>query len=402
MAIDSRVLLGAQPVDVGASFGNALLNVQRAQQIQEQKKQAELNEQLQPLRNRLLDAQVTTAEQGVLTPEQIAQQRASASQEAMINNLGGVSRQALAAIELGGPNAAGTVLERAITQFSGTPSESELMDMLQMSRENPEQFAKGLQSMVDMQQQQAGGASNVKAFAPVPNQEGGLSIPVINTDTQQTEFRPIEGSVAPPTKTSEAQSLADIDVEKARRVAEVKQRATRTSEMRKDFTTRLADATRAQFKIDGAIKLAEVATQGVPGVLKLQAAKLFPSIDVTNEAQLNQAFLDLAVENLQRIKGPTTDFEFGKMEEITGTIGDSKVANIARLKSNQRQVWFARREAQQFNKFIKSGGDPDLFSFNFNEEVQTKHGPKRLVDIRDTAAHFNLTVDEVLAKWGRK
>ena len=55
MAIDARILLAVRAPDVGQTFSNALLNVQRFQGIEQTRAS-------DPLRNRLLEAQTDSNE----------------------------------------------------------------------------------------------------------------------------------------------------------------------------------------------------------------------------------------------------------------------------------------------------------------------------------------------------
>lgn len=189
-----------------------------------------------------------------------------------------------------------------------------------------------------------------------------------------------------------------IAVERARGTAEATQRASRVSSIKSELSERNRNAARQSIRLNQALKAASTATQGIQGATKLQLAKLFPNIDVSNEALLDQSLKQLAVDQLQLFKGPTTDFEFGVVESTTGAIGDSKTANVARLKSLQRASWFQRRELDQFSRHTKSGGDPDTFAFNFGEPIKTKRGVFTLQDLQDTAVDGNLSIEEVIKR----
>ena len=180
--------------------------------------------------------------------------------------------------------------------------------------------------------------------------------------------------------------------------AEARQTAVRTSEIKQEFSERARGAAREQITLNQAMKLIDKADQGIQGSVKLQLSRIFPDIDVTNEAMLSQTLTGLALEQLQKFKGPTTDFEFGVTESIAGSIGDSKEANRARLASLSRANWFNQRESKQFSKYIAGGGDPDEFRFNFGERVKTKKGEFSLRDIQDTAVDQNMTIQQVLTR----
>jgi len=194
------------------------------------------------------------------------------------------------------------------------------------------------------------------------------------------------------------QKKADIAVEQARGVAGANQREKRVSDVKTELSARNRNAGRASVRLNQALKVASTATQGIVGQSKLQLAKLFPDIDVGNEALLDQTLKQLAVDQLQNFKGPTTDFEFGIVESTTGSIGDPRTANVARLKSLQRANWFNKREFEQFNRHAESGGDPDTFAFNFGEPVKTKKGVFTLQQIQDTAVSNNLSIEETLKR----
>lgn len=191
---------------------------------------------------------------------------------------------------------------------------------------------------------------------------------------------------------------ARIAIDKAQKVEAAKSREQRISGIRTEMSDRNRLAARSEVRLTRALKLANQATQGLSGDLKVQFAKLFPDIDVTDEASLSQSMRLLALDELQKFKGPTTDFEFGVAESTVGALGDPKTANIARIKSILRNNWFNSRETEQFNRHVDNGGDPEAFRFNFGEPVQTKKGVFTLRQLQDTAVENNLTIDEVIKR----
>ena len=197
-----------------------------------------------------------------------------------------------------------------------------------------------------------------------------------------------------------AQDLAGVEISKQEKISKVKATAVRTSALKTEFSTQNKTAARSRIKIQQAKKLAKVTTQGVQGVGKVALSRLFPGIDVSNEATLSQSFKSLALDELQKFKGPTTDFEFSVTEDIAGSLGDGQFANLARLASLDRSAWFAQRESQQFREWEKAGHDPDAFAFNFNEVITIpKNGEKltyKLIDLQDTAVENHLSIEEVI------
>jgi len=212
--------------------------------------------------------------------------------------------------------------------------------------------------------------------------------PLIEGTQQQGKLSPVSGAGVTPTE----------KVTQAGQIQQIKLRETRLSDITKELSSRNRDAARNQVNIAQALTLAQKASQGLTGSAKIKLAKLVPGIDVTDEAALEASLLRLSLDQLQAFKGPTTDFEFGVTQSITGGIGQSKESNIARLNSLKRSAWFNRREFEQFRKFTKAGGDPDDFSFDFNETIKTKRGDISLQDIQDTAVENNLTIEEVIRR----
>jgi hypothetical protein len=229
MAADPRLLLAGRPTDVGASFSNALLNVGRAQQLQQNRKQAELNEQLQPLRNRLLQAQTTTAEQGVQTPEQIAQAR----QLSRLNSVADFSQSALPGLLQGieSGDVSGTIsalqqrkagLLQAASQGQQVDT-TEVDDALAMAQSNPQGLAQVMQNAID-----ARATIQSQGRAPTTFQKGGSfqvqtpSGPAVATNiidpttgAQRIEITPLGEGVVPTSRIGETPAQAE-----ARRVRE--------------------------------------------------------------------------------------------------------------------------------------------------------------------------------------
>ena len=194
------------------------------------------------------------------------------------------------------------------------------------------------------------------------------------------------------------QEKADIEVSKTEKKEIIKQRVKRTSDIKKELSERNRGAARSGRTLRQALTLAKTASQGLGGSAKLQLSRLVPGIDVTDEAGLDATLKQLALEQLQLFKGPTTDFEFGVTQSIAGALGSSQASNIARIKSLDRARFFNEKELSQFNQFIKDKGNPDNFSFNFNEVMKTKKGPFTLQSIQDTAVENNLTIEETIQR----
>lgn len=242
--------------------------------------------------------------------------------------------------------------------------------------------------------QQNNSTVSKKSYAPVtdPN-TGQVSIPTFNPNTGETDLVPIEGLIQ---ETPSQKREADVKKQEQSKAVELK--AKRTSDITREMGDRNRSAARSQRPLKQALKLVSSAEQGLTGSAKLQLSRLLPGIDASDEAALSATLNQLALEQLQQFKGPTTDFEFGITQNIAGTLGQSREANEARIKSLDRNNWFNQREFVQFQNHIASGGDPDSFRFNFGEPMKTKKGVFTLQDIQDTAVENNLTIEETIKR----
>ncbi len=252
-------------------------------------------------------------------------------------------------------------------------------------------------------------AASARAFEPRVTAEGKLVAPVFDPATSTLRLEAVEGGPSFQTaaqkrqaELEQEQKLAEIATDKARETERAKLTEQRASSLRAEFSQRNRDAARQQRTLSEALTLAQDASQGLPGQALLQLSRLLPGIDASDEAALDSALNRLAIDQLQNFKGPTTDFEFGVVQSIGGQIGNSRTANIARLKSLQRARFFNEREAEQFNNFLSGGGDPDDFRFDFQELVTTEKGNFTLADLQDTAVQNNMTIEEVIAALNRQ
>lgn len=247
----------------------------------------------------------------------------------------------------------------------------------------------------------------LQSNAPITDPATGqVSTPVFNPATGETQLVPIKGATQEtPTQRAEreftsAERAADLEVRTTQRKETIKKTVARNSELKTQFSTQRRLAANSFRKIKEAQKLSENALQGAAGVSKVQLGRLFPGIDTGNEAALTGAFKSLALDELQKFKGPTTDFEFRVTEDIAGSLGDGASANKARLASLERASWFSSREAKQFSDHQKAGHDPDEFFFNFNELLTPKKGGKSysLQSLQDTAVVNHISIDEVIKR----
>ena len=391
MAVDSRISLGSVTPDFNKTFSNALLNIQRGQGIEQQKIQA-------PFQNRMLEAQTIGAEQG----------NVAAAQTNDIRSLAVFGAELGPAIQAGDLFSITSLTQQRIQQIDQRGGNSkhsrELLAKLQdpnLSDQQKVDFTRNAAQQMNKLAVQTGaikaGASGGLASAKTEILDDGTIIQALPDGSSQV-LNPAGTPVTGQARTDALNKSKDFRIAQKREEAEVVQTVSRTSAIKKEFSQRRRDSAREAIRINQALKVAASATQGTAGAAKLKLAKLFPSIDVTNEALLDQTLQQLTIDQLQKFKGPTTDFEFGKAQATVGAVGDSKTANVARLNSLERARWFNQRESGQFDRHIKAGGDPDAFSFNFGETIKTRRGVLTLQDLQETAVANNLTIQETIAE----
>jgi hypothetical protein len=409
MAIDPRIsLAGVVPSNAPALqlFNNALTSAtNRGLAQQQEARQAEL----QPL---LMQQQQQAITQG----QQAISQGRELNRLTAINETG---QRIKPLLESGNIQGAQAVLIDNIANIQARINNGEDLDIT----ESTEALAKlqngdvtGLLGDINSISSLITGGKGQKQFALQSNAPitdpvtGQVSTPVFNPATGETQLVPIEGAIqeTPTQKAARQQQqlvkAADLDVSTTERKETIKKTVARTSALKSEFSEKRRAAARSKRRILEAQKLLEKATQGLTGQTKVQLARIFPGIDAGNEAALTSALKSLALDELQKFKGPTTDFEFRVTEDIAGSLGDGASANKARLASLNRAVWFADKESEQFNNHVKAGHDPDEFFFNFNELVTPKKGGKSysMQSLQDTAVANHMSIEQVIKVLGDK
>lgn len=253
-----------------------------------------------------------------------------------------------------------------------------------------------------------GEASGEKFSATTVNLPGGLTIQTTNTGRKVVTD--INGNIlqgdaatralqeAEERELLSAQQKSSMEVTEVADKERVKLREQRSSKFISDITERNRNAARQGRNIREALTLSEQAGEGMSAAVKVKLSKLFPGIDVSDEAALDTALTQLSLEQLQSFKGPTTDYEFNVTQDIVGSISDPKKARKAKLKALERASWFNQREYDQFLEHRRAGGSVDNFKFNFGEQIKTKKGIYTLQDLQDTAVANNLSIKDVLLR----
>ena len=402
MAIDPNILLAGRVADLGQAAQAGLGAASQFQAIQQQREAFPLAQQQREQAIASGDLRNEAAGINIQNAQQTQAINKAKALSGVLDTLEGIT----------GPNSiAGRIkafagISEQLPQLGFTPDQiGQLQQDFDPSDQGLLEARQDLAPALALEQRASGGLASAKTEIL----EDGTVIQSLPNG--QVDVRSPTGQVIPPGpertaviqrsqefRESRLSGEADIAVSRAQRVAAATQRESRISNMKKDFGDRNRGAARGQVRLRQALRVAGRAEQGVTGSAKLQLAKLFPGIDVTDEALLDQTLGQLTIDELAKFKGPTTDFEFEKALKTVGAVGDSRSANIARLKGLERAGWFQQRESEQFNAHVKSGGDPDTWAFNFGEPVRTKKGVFTLQDLQDTAVDNNLTIEEVLQR----
>ena len=327
--------------------------------------------------------------------------QSDAEQAGIQRQLEGAARDSKTALSITNPALRQEFLQRRVDEIDlrpdGDSSHTRAIMALPFEQQNIE-FQDAINQVSDL----SGSGSNIQSsqfipgvgFATVDKSGTGGLVPIEGVGETASEKRAAD--MARTAGTAQAQS--DIAVQETEKKEVIKQRVARASKIKGELGDRNRSAARSGRLISEALTFAENASQGLSGAGKLKLSKLLPGIDAGDEAGLDSALKQLALEQLQNFKGPTTDFEFGVTENIVGGVGNSKESNRARLKSLQRATWFNQREFDQFRKHTAKGGDADSFSFNFGEPIDTKKGVFTLQQLQDTAVQNNISIDDVLKR----
>ena len=403
MAVGPRISLASQTPDIGATFSNALLNVQRGQQIEQQKIQA-------PFQNRMLEAQTIGAEQG----------NVAAAQTNDIRSLAVFGAELGPAIQAGDLFSITSLTQQRIQQIDQRGGNSkhsrELLAKLQdpnLSDQQKVDFTRNAAQQMNKLAVQTGaikaGASGGLASAKTEIMDDGTvvqALPGGDVQVRNPAGEIVTGQDRIDTlkrssnfKISQQQKESDIAVSQAERTATATQRVKRASDITTELSGKSRQAKRGAINLNQAANLIEKASQGLTGRGKVLLGRVFPGIDVRDEGALEQSLKLLAMDELQKFTGPTTDFEFTVTEDIAGSLGTGQSANRARVASLRRAGWFATREFEQFQRHIKSGGDADAWGgFNFGEEIKTKKGVFTLQVLQDAAVNQHISIEEAIKR----
>ena len=412
MAINPNIALAGQPLDLGATIQGALVNrgEARTQGVREQilNQQAQAGEVSAAQTQGAYMNQLATGLKGLPLDQRAA---VVAQQMPLMTQMGFDPSQILS------QDLSDTGLDQAITgtQMFVTPQGGAAGGQggFQFGATQTVQKEDGsLVSITQVRDPNTGGVSVVET--PIQGQlvsgigetAGARQAREVETAVQkvtgtggaETTVLEEREEVLRPGQVQTAEQLTAVDVSAAGQKQAESIRQQRASARKTQFSDQRQIAAAALPRLTEAFKLAEVADQGLTGRGKLLLSRLpgMEGIDVTDSAALDSALTNLALAELQKFKGPTTDFEFGVTQNIVGSLIGSQAANLARIAALQRNNWFLGREAEQFNTWTDQGGDPDRFTFNFEEVVNTGKGDYTLRQIQDTAVSNSMTIEQVL------
>ena len=418
MALNPLIALQSKPLDVGQTFNTLLTNIGNLDAIRQNREQA-------PIRNQLLEQQLLAQQNQQAqapTRQQILEQQAAAGAETNFQNrqknrLASVASFAQEILPFLNRDDPETALQLGYRRKAQIEAEQKANPNAQIDTAEVDDLITMLESKDPEQQLQATRLADSAVQSArqsgllnkdlTPRQRELREFAALPTNTPQEQefkkqFGTAIGAIAKTQTIDERLRLARLKGSQETTEAGIKTtqniRIRRIAEMRKENQIAQSTANSSTRRAKEALILVDKAASGLAGTAKLKLAKIFPDIDVSDEGALMSSFRSLALDELAKFKGPTTDFEFNIAESITGVFGDPRTANKARLNGVLRAAWFTGRNNDQFRRHMKDGGEPDDFNFNFDEQINTKKGAFSLQDLQDTAVHGNISIEEVLRR----
>lgn len=160
------------------------------------------------------------------------------------------------------------------------------------------------------------------------------------------------------------------------KLAETESAISEITDRRKEAGKLVQESNKQVFDSRFSIQKAQAAlnrdpTMGYLSLGKSFLAKVVPGVDVEDEAALESALTQFAMQNLQSFKGPTTDFEFRVAERINGTMTDSASSIQAKLNALDVSTFLKEQYSKQLGSALRNSKfDPMEFNFNDNDEYK--------------------------------
>ena len=404
MAIDPRISLAIKTPDTTTNAINIFENALNNAQVRNMRQQGMVQNRQQMLQADLMNPMlVQQAQQNLeINSQNIALNKENAN-ILSIAEYGETLKPALMA------NDPARVIESLTTRLGSLPPNADKTQTLEALAMAQQGNLAGIAESINTTQSIAAnrglfGAKpgqrgvSTKSYAPVTDTKTGQRfIETFDANTGTTNRIPVEGSFQ-----ETPEQIARRELKFATQTKRMELAEGRTSVLKQDFSTQRRLAKNSARRLREVQRLQKGATQGVGGQLLLNLGKIFPGIDVRDESALSAAYKGLALDELQKFKGPTTDFEYRISEDIAGSLGDGAFANQARTASLLRAAWFVDKKAQQFDKWVDNGHSSDKYSFDMNEPISFGTGDNKktytLQSLQDTAVAHHLSIEDTIKK----
>lgn len=196
-----------------------------------------------------------------------------------------------------------------------------------------------------------------------------INAPDILTDKTNTRYSPDSVDYMIQSEFSK-ENEADKQIRVAGNEEKIAQRANRTKTInaKNQEFSEISSLNNAQKS-----KMAEVESilnrgefqGGVPQWAKQKLSQLFGKGDWSDASVVYSALNSLAMDELQKFKGPTTDFEFTRSEKTFGGEFDTRESLEAKLRAQDRGIWAQGQKDIAFQEFIKDdNNNPNSFRYD--------------------------------------
>lgn len=319
--------------------------------------QGRTNFQQQQMQQQLLQAQLA---------DQLRQQQQQEAQQASLQGLGAYTS---AIGDMGGP----PITNQEISQYLlNTPSDLAQKSGLSLLLAGAEGSGQSAREME-------------KVFAPVPgrSQDGKVTIgfPTYRGGKPGFEVPQLPEGFELLRETPEEQRIADII--KAQKIEQMKTGEEETREkiksavgevakIRRDINERGTISRRAIPIVKDVERMLDLVETGKVAEIKAKYGKYIPGVDPTNEQDLMSGLYRLALDEIAKFKGNTTDRELKYAESITGQLGYSKEA-LRRIFSRIKREH--ERNISEQDQFRKFRGNPLEFIPDFSADEQSQARP---------------------------
>jgi len=172
------------------------------------------------------------------------------------------------------------------------------------------------------------------------------------------------------------------------------------AEVRKEYNEKIRANRSRQALLREALLLNRDASGGYSARAKMLFSRLVPGVDASDERALDAALTGLAFSELQKFKGPTTDFEFRVAQSIPGSITDTRKQREALLNSLSRASWFEEKEYEQYKRWTDNpqNNPSDFRGLDLSETVKIGKQEVSLKRIQEAAAKYHIGMDDAISR----